>query len=84
MQLVIDPSGTIRCLYDEAIELDALGQLMIRRGSHVEPTNDGRWIADLCPAGAQHPLGPFRNRSDALRAERDWLETNWLLGDHSG
>ena len=51
MQLVIDPSGTIRCLYDETIDLDVLGEPMIRRGSNVEPTNDGCWVADLSPGG---------------------------------
>jgi hypothetical protein len=25
-------------------------------------------------------LGPFDHRSDALKAEHDWLEKHWLLG----
>ena len=77
MQLVVSAGGTIRCLYDESIELGTLGPLSISRGSFVEPTADGQWLADLGPA--QGPaLGPFPLRSQALQAERDWLEAHWL------
>jgi len=80
MQLVIESSGTIRCLYDEIIPLASLGKLSIHRGSHVEPDEQGRWLADLSPV--QGPvLGPFADRSEALAAERAWLESNWLLAD---
>ena len=68
MELVISPSGQIRCLYDETIELAALGTLTIQRASHVEPTTDGRWCADLSPSNGPL-LGPFARRSDALMAE---------------
>lgn len=77
MQLVVETSGTVRCLYDEAIDLAAMGLLAIARGSHVEPTADGTWQADLSPIGGP-TLGPFAVRSQALAAERDWLERNWL------
>ena len=77
MQLIIDPRGTVRCVYDEAINLAALGKLLIARGSHVEPTSDGRWTADLSPVLGP-ALGPFFARSEALHAERLWLEANWL------
>ena len=77
MQLVVSRDGTVRCLYDEIIDLAALGPLAISRGSHVEPTSDGRWLADLSPV-AGPILGPFDLRSDALAAERNWLERNWL------
>ena len=77
MQIVISRSGTIRCLYGEELDLAALGPLNIGRGSHVEPTADGRWTADLSPVNGP-VLGPFANRSQALDAERAWLEQNWL------
>ena len=35
MQLVIDPQGQARCVYSESIDLAALGDLTIRRGSNV-------------------------------------------------
>jgi len=69
MQLLIDPGGTIRCLYDEALDLRALGSLAIRRGSHVEPDRHGRWFADMSPVKGPK-LGPFPCRSEALAAER--------------
>jgi hypothetical protein len=78
MQLVVDRRGLVRCVYGEAVELAALGDVAIRRGSHVEPDAAGRWWADLAPAGGP-VLGPFGRRTDALAAERDWLETHWLV-----
>ncbi len=77
MQLIISPSGDIRCIYTEAIDLGRLGELAIRRASHVEPTTEGEWIADLSPVSGP-TLGPFSSRSLALAAEAAWLEANWL------
>jgi hypothetical protein len=77
MQIVIGTAGSVRCLYGEAIDLAALGPLAIRRGSHVEPTADGRWLCDLSPV-AGPVLGPFGCRSEALAAEVAWLKTHWL------
>jgi hypothetical protein len=77
MQLVVSPGGTIRCLYDESIELAAFGPLSISRGSFVEPTADGQLLADLGPAHGP-ALGPFPLRSQALQTEREWLEAHWL------
>jgi hypothetical protein len=77
MQLVIEKDGQVRGIYGEAIDLAALGQVRISRASHVEPNEDGRWVADLSPVGGPR-LGPFDRRSDALGAEVYWLEENWL------
>ena len=77
MQIVITPGGTVRCLYDETIDLHIFGQPDIQRGSHVEPTTDGQWRADLSPVHGP-VLGPYLLRSQALTAEAAWLETNWL------
>ena len=77
MQLLIAADGSIRCVYDEHLDLSNLGRLSIQRGSHVEPTADGQWTADLSPVNGP-PLGPFGTRSEALTAERQWLETYWL------
>ena len=76
MQLVIDPHGTVRCVYGEAIDLAALGTLSVRRAGHVEPDTQGRWWADLSPVHGPR-LGPFPTRSAALDAERSWLEAHW-------
>ena len=77
MILVIDPRGSVRAVYGELIELAALGRVAIARASHVEPTPDGRWTADLRPVGGP-VLGPYPRRSEALEAEAAWLEMNWL------
>ena len=77
MQLVIQPDGSVRCVYGETVDLHALGNLNIARGSHVEPDSNGLWFADLSPVSGRC-LGPFSKRSDALTAETDWLEENWL------
>ena len=78
MQIVVEADGTARCVYGEELDLTALGRLAIRRGSHVEPTNDGQWTADLSPVNGP-VLGPFRARTEALSAERRWLEEHWLV-----
>ena len=77
MQLVIDPTGSMRCLYDETLPLADFGRLTISRGSIVEPTEAGHWTADLSPVGGPL-LGPFATRSQALDAEQEWLEAHWL------
>ena len=77
MQLVVQPGGTVNCLYGEELDLPQLGTLLIARGSHVEPTAAGQWTADMSPVTGP-VLGPFPSRSDALTAERQWLETHWL------
>ena len=77
MQMVIDLMGLVRCLYEEAIDLHALGRPTIIRASHVEPDAAGQWWADLSPVAGPR-LGPFRVRSEALGAERAWLESHWL------
>jgi hypothetical protein len=79
MQLVIDPNGQVRCLYEEAIDLTTLGLPTIARASHVEPDSTGRWWAELSSLHGPS-LGPFALRSEALQAERTWLEQNWLIG----
>ncbi len=83
MEMIITGKGQARCIYDETIDLSVLGRLQIRRGSHVEPDRAGQWWADLAPVAGPR-LGPFDHRSQALDAERTWLEANWLLAsaDH--
>ena len=77
MRLIAGPTGRLRCVYGETINLHSLGKVSIRRGSHVEPEPEGRWFADLAPVDGPR-LGPFEHRSSALAAELDWLEAHWL------
>jgi hypothetical protein len=76
MVLTIDAQGTVQCIYDETIDLASLGPLTIARASHVEPDENGRWWADLQPVNGPK-LGSFARRSEALAAERAWLEMHW-------
>jgi hypothetical protein len=78
MDIVVARDGTIRALYAEEIDLGVLGSLAITRASHVEPDDQGRWLADLTPIGGP-VLGPFDRRSEAVQAEQFWLEANWLF-----
>jgi hypothetical protein len=79
MQLRIDPSGQVRCVYGEVLDLAALGALTMQRASHVEPDDQGHWWADLSPVSGPR-LGPFPLRSQALAAEVAWLE-QFLFAD---
>jgi hypothetical protein len=72
MRLRIDPGGRMVCVYGEAIDLNSLGVVSIRRASRVEP-EAGRWWADLAPVGGPR-LGPYPRRSEALAAEAAWLD----------
>jgi hypothetical protein len=77
MDLIVLPGGVVRAVYAEDIDLASLGRPAITRASHVEPDERGCWLADLSPV-AGPVLGPFLRRSEALDAERAWLEMNWL------
>ena len=78
MELIVTPSGNCRCVYGEDLDLSVMGTLQIQRGSHVEPEENGQWMADLSPVAGPR-LGPFETRSEALRAEVAWLHEHWLL-----
>ncbi len=77
--IFVRPDGTVEFLYEDDLRaLLDLGPATITRASHVEPTPEGRWTADLSPRGGPL-LGPFTLRQEALDAERAWLEAQ-LLG----
>ena len=82
MELLVEVSGCVRCVYGEEVDLRVLGSLTVRRASHVEPDAFGRWVSDLSPVSGPC-LGPFSSRSDALRAEIAWLSANWLTAAQS-
>lgn len=79
MELLITTQGMVTAIYSEVIPMQVLGQVQIRRASHVEPDSSGEWWADLSPS--QGPLlGPFPSRSAALHAEYEWLSERVPLG----
>lgn len=75
-RLNIDPDGTVLFIYDDEIAgmLKPLGDMEIKRASHVEPHGNG-WTVDMSPVGG--PLyGPFETREFALHFEVEWLKAN--------
>lgn len=74
MNIKIEPNGEITAIYnDNLVELFKEGKTEIKRASHVEPNNEGMWVADLFPIGGPI-LGPYEKRKDALDAELEWLD----------
>jgi hypothetical protein len=75
MKLLIK-DGKVRFIYDDRLHgLMGLGKAEIRRVSHVEPTPDGQWEANMVGGPI---LGPFPLRADALKAEIAWLDAHQL------
>ena len=58
MELVVGVNGGVRCIYDEALDLQELWKLQITRASHAEPDSDGICRVDLGPPGGP-VLWPF-------------------------
>lgn len=80
MTLVVDPAtGRLQFIHDDAAMalVQPCGEFVTTRASHVEPTLDNQWTADLSPSGGP-VLGPFPTRAEALAAEVRWLEENLL------
>lgn len=75
MTLIIDPTGEITTIYQEVLDLAALGAQRIERASHVEPDDLGQWWSQIVDGPM---LGPFTFRSEALAAEVEWLVENRL------
>lgn len=80
--VVVSTDGGLSSIYCELINFKEFGPSQIRRASHVEPTEDGRWLADLSPS-AGPLLGPFDSRSQAIEAEVQWLRDHWFARDQS-
>jgi hypothetical protein len=73
--------GSVFFIWDDVLGADLrdLGTMTIARASHVEPTVDARWTADMGPSGGP-VLGPFDRRADALAAEVVWIKQHVLGG----
>jgi hypothetical protein len=76
-EIVIGPGGTAQSIYNEIFDFACMGEVQIRRASHCEPDDQGRWFADLSPVRGPM-LGPFTKRSMALEAELSWLRLHAL------
>ena len=76
--VVVDVDGSIVSVYSDALRFE--GRAAIRRASHVEPTADSTWTADLSPVGGP-VLGPYTTRTAALAAEYEYLTHRLTQGD---
>ena len=77
----IDANGDIVYIHDDELAeaLSGLGEVETHRASDVEFNNDtGKWEADMHKSGYEVVLTGFDRRSDALAAEREFLEVNVL------
>ena len=76
MEITLLVGASVEAIYDdESVELlKDLGNVSIRRASHVEPEEDG-WFADMSPVGGPK-LGPFPTRARAIQCEVGWLQRN--------
>lgn len=71
------PGVQVLAVYDDRLRfLFPMGQVHIERASHVI-VRGTLWYADLSPR--QGPLlGPFHLRTEAVKAERQWLNEQML------
>ena len=69
--------GTVSTIFSDEVMpfMRAAGRPVIKRASHVEPTPDNKWVADMAPSGGPI-LGPFESRAKALEEEIKWLRAN--------
>jgi hypothetical protein len=73
IDIICAPDGTLTAIWDDGLApLASEGQATITRVSHVEPTEEGEWTADMSPINGP-VLGPFPLRREALDAELVWL-----------
>lgn len=76
--IAVRPDGEVAWVYDDALQaLLEEGEAVIRRASHVEPTPDGRWQADLAPVGGPK-LSTTLHRAASIDAETAWIERHVL------
>jgi len=71
---VIKPTGVFIGIYNDSFDYCNFGKPEIRRDSHVEPDEYGRWFADISPVDGP-TLGPFDKRSEAIDAELEMLNS---------
>lgn len=77
----ISKTGEVSYIYtDELVGLLSQGEASIRRVSHVEPTTDGQWTAQMEDGTL---LGPYKLRSTALVEEVKYLEEKYFKGGKS-
>jgi hypothetical protein len=82
MEAFIEPDGTITYVYSDLLAkvFAGQGETKTQRASHVEPTADNRWTADMSPVEPGVVLGPFDTHEEAITAEVAFLHKRMIAG----
>ena len=87
MILKIKKNGVVQTLWNDSLDLHDLGDVTVERASSVEPegtTESGQviWAVRLAKAVTGFPVGhriaTSTNRQEAIQAEVEWLNKNYL------
>lgn len=79
IMIILVDGAKIQTLYNEEFELTDIGRVELKRASHVDPI-ENKWYVDLSPVDG--PIwGGFKKRSQALKAEVEWIESKLLGGE---
>ena len=79
MSLVrFNANGEAVFIYEDGHPCLKLGRAETKRASHVEPTEDGMWQADMGPVGGPR-LSKSISRSTSLKLENEWMTENLLM-----
>ena len=75
MNIVVDPSGRVRAIYTENLDLRSLGRAEIRCASHVEPDADRSLDGRLVSGWRSRPRA-LRLPTYRLAAVFAWLKAH--------
>lgn len=78
IEIIFDVNGIAKMIYNEELNLTELGGDRIKRVSHVEPV-DGTSSWEVRVPVTGDTLGPFNCRSDAVKAEIEYIKENNVL-----
>ena len=70
-------AGEAVFIYEDRHPLLELGRGETKRASHVEPTEDGLWQADMGPVGGPK-LNMTNGRDESLIMEISWIHANMI------
>lgn len=75
MDIFIKPDGAVQALYTDDFDFETLGKREISKASYIEVDEQSQFWSDLSPVDGPR-LGPFYKRSQAIKAEQDWIVQN--------
>lgn len=70
-------NGEAVFIYEDGHPCLDLGRVQTKRASHVEPTENGLWCADMSPIDGPL-LEETRSRKQSVSREHQWISENRL------